>query len=141
MLRIILGTALMASAGVLAAQTLQLITEDEARLPAATQTLTRAITRGPGLKLLSPEGVNSAAFGFKVAFEPRSGSKIDLASVQVVYLKTPQVDLTARVKAAISPEGISLPSLKAPVGEHPIRISIRDDEGRQSSSTFTLVAR
>jgi hypothetical protein len=141
MIRIMLVAALLTGASAAVAQTVQLITEDEARLPAASQAPTRAITRGPGVKLVSPGSVGNAAFAFKIAFEPRGGSKIDPASVQVVYLKSPQVDLTSRVKAGISPEGIDLASARAPAGEHPIRISVRDDEGRQNSATFTLVVK
>jgi hypothetical protein len=139
MYRIMLVAALLTGASAATAQTVQLITEDEARLPAATLASTRAITRGPGVKLIAPESVSNASFTFKVAFEPRGGSKIDPASVQVVYLKIPPVDLTGRVKAGISAEGIELTSAKAPAGEHPIRVSVRDGEGRQNSATFMLV--
>jgi hypothetical protein len=141
MIRIMLVAALLTGASVAVAQTVQLITEDEARLPAATQAPTRAITRGPGVKLIAPESFSNASFAFKVAFEPRGGSKVDPASVQVVYLKNPPVDLTGRVKSGISPEGIDLASARAPVGEHPIRVYVRDDEGRQNSATFILVVK
>ncbi|MEO6165852.1 MAG: hypothetical protein ABIP88_17110, partial [Candidatus Binatia bacterium] len=40
-----------------AAQTVQLITDKEATLPPAPQVTTRGITRGPGVKLLTPESV------------------------------------------------------------------------------------
>ncbi len=141
MFRMIVVAALLTGASAAAAQTVQLITEDEARLPAASKASTRAITRGPGVKLISPGSFGNTAFVFKVAFEPHGGSKVDPASVQVVYLKTPPVDLTSRVKAGISAEGIELASARAPAGEHPIRISVRDSEGRQNSATFTLVVR
>ena len=142
MMRMLMVVVLMAGASIAAAaQTVQLITNDEAKLPAASQASARAITRGPGVKLVSPETVGKNAFAFKVAFEPRGGSKIDPASVQVVYLKDPQVDLTSRVKSGIGPEGIELAAARAPVGEHPIRVSVRDDEGRQGIATFNLVVK
>jgi len=125
-------------ASVTAAQTVQLITDKEAKLPAAPQAPSRAITRGPGVKLLSPESVAKAAFSLKVAFEPRGGSKIDPGSVEVTYLKNPPVDLTSRVKSAIRPDGIDLASASAPAGDHPIRISVRDDQGRQGSLVINL---
>lgn len=121
-----------------AAQTLQLITAKEATLPAAPQVPTRGITRGPGVKLLSPQNVANGAFAMRVAFEPRGGSKIDPASVEITYLKNPPVDLTSRVKSAIRPDGIDLASATAPAGDHPIRISVRDDEGRQGSLVINL---
>ncbi len=141
MIRMILVAALLTGASAAVAQTVQLITEDEARLPAASRSSTRAITRGPGVKLVTPGLVGNTAFAFKVAFEPHGGSKVEPASVQVVYLKSPPVDLTSRIKAGISAEGIELASARAPAGEHPIRIFVRDNEGRQNSATFTLVVR
>jgi len=140
MLRILMTAVLVSTASLATAQTVQLITEDEAKLPAASQASTRAITRGPGIKLVSPEVVGKN-FAFKVAFAPRGSSKIDPASVQVVYLKNPQVDLTSRVKAGIGPEGIEVTAAQAPAGEHPIKVSVRDDEGRQGSATFNLVVK
>ncbi len=140
MIRMLMVFFLMSSASLVSAQTVQLITEDEAKLPAAAQTVTRAITRGPGIKLVSPEAVGKN-FAFKVAFAPRGSSKIDPASVQVVYLKNPQVDITSRVKAGIGAEGIEIAAAQAPAGEHPIKVSVRDDEGRQGSATFNLVVK
>ncbi|MEK6594623.1 MAG: hypothetical protein AABZ67_16245 [Pseudomonadota bacterium] len=141
MMRMLMAVVLMTCASLAAAQTIQLITEDEAKLPAAPQVSARAITRGPGVKLVSPEAVGKSSFAFKVAFAPRGSSKIDPASVQVVYLKNPQVDLTTRVKAGIGPVGIDVIAASAPAGEHPIRVSVRDDEGRQGTATFNLVVK
>ena len=129
---------LMNAAG---AQTLQLISPDEAKLPDAPPIATRAITRGPGVKLLSPESGKKESFAFKIAFEPRGNSKIDPASVQVIYLKHPQVDLTERSKSSINPGGIELSSASAPPGDHPIRVLVRDDEGRQGVATMKLSLR
>lgn len=120
------------------AQPVQLITDKEANLPAAPQAASRAITRGPGVKVLSPENVASGAFPLKVVFEPRGGSKIDPSSVQVTYLKNPAVDLTSRIKSGIRPDGIDLASVTAPGGDHPILISVRDNEGRQGSLVINL---
>ena len=136
--RMLFAVVLGCAASVAAAQTVQLITDKEAKLPAAPQAPSRAITRGPGVKLLSPESVAKGAFSLKVAFEPRGGSKIDPGSVEVTYLKNPPVDLTSRVKSAIRPDGIDLASASAPAGDHPIRISVRDDQGRQGSLVINL---
>jgi hypothetical protein len=123
------------------AQALQLISPDEAKLPDAPPLATRAITRGPGVKLVSPESGKKESFPFRIAFEPRGNSKIDPASVQVIYLKHPQVDLTDRIKSSISPGGIDLASASAPPGDHPIRVLVRDDEGRQGTATIKLSIR
>ena len=132
------AAALLLFSSAASAQTLQLITADEAKQPAAAPKPTsRAITRGPGVKLVSPEAV-SGQFAFKVAFEPRGESKIDTGSVKVEYLKGPGVDLTERLKASIKPGGIEVAAAAAPAGEHPIRVSVRDSEGRLGSAEFKL---
>ena len=122
-------------------QAVQLVTADEAKLPAAaTKPASRAITRGPGIKLTSPESV-SGQFALKVGFEPRGESKIDLASVKVEYLKGNGIDLTERLKGGIKPAGIEIPTAAAPAGEHPIRVTVRDSEGRLGTAEFKLTVK
>ena len=123
------------------AQALQLITVDEAKQPAAaSKPVSRAITRGPGVKLASPESV-SGNFAFKVAFEPRGDSKIDPATVKVEYLKGAGVDLTERLKPSLKPTGIEVAAATAPAGEHPIRVSVRDSEGRLGTAEFKITVK
>jgi len=139
--RILAVTAFTLATGFAHAQALQLVTADEAKLPAVAATpATRAITRGPGIKLATPDSV-SGAFPLKVEFAPRGGSRIDPASVKVEYLRGPGVDLTARLKANIKPEGIEVASAQAPAGEHAFRISVRDSEGREGKSEFKLTVK
>ena len=122
-------------------QAVQLITPEEAKqAAAAAKPATRAITRGPGVKLTSPESV-SGQFPLKVAFEPRGESKIDVASVKVEYLRGSGIDLTERLKGGIKPAGIEIPAAAAPAGEHPIRVSVRDSEGRLGSAEFKLTVK
>lgn len=122
-------------------QAVQLITPDEARQPAAaSKPASRAITRGPGVKLASPESV-SGPFAFKVAFEPRGESKIDPASVKVEYLKGSGIDLTERLKGSVKPNGIEVAAASAPAGEHPIRVTVRDSEGRLGTAEFKLTVK
>lgn len=123
------------------AQTIQLISADEAKQPAAaSKPASRAITRGPGVKLASPESV-SGNFAFKVAFEPRGESKIDPATVKVEYLKGSGIDLTERLKPSIKPTGIEVAAASAPAGEHPIRVTVRDSEGRLGTTEFKLTVK
>lgn len=132
---------LLVGASTVHAQALQLISVDEAKLPAAAvKPPSRAITRGPGVKLASPENV-SGQFPLKIAFEPRGDSKIDMASVKVEYLKGNGVDLTERLKSSIKPGGIEIPTAAAPAGEHPIRVTLRDSEGRVGSAEFKLTVK
>jgi hypothetical protein len=119
-----------------------LISAKEAALPAASGALaTRGISRGPSVKLVSPEAdtpVNSP-IDFKVNFEARGEGKIDPASVKVVYMKSPFVDLTPRLKNAISASGIDFAKADVPPGSHTIRVSVKDADGRETNSVFTLL--
>lgn len=126
------------------AQVLQLITEDEARLPVvpeAREQVTRAITRGPGISLASTDTVPREGFPLHIVFEPHGGVPIDPQSVRILYLKNPPVDLTERLKGQIKPEGVEVPAAKAPRGEHPLQVTVRDSNGRQSVKKFKLVVR
>jgi hypothetical protein len=140
-LRILAAAAFILAAGAAQAQPLQLITADEAKLPAFGATpVMRGITRGPAVRLASPEIV-SGTFPLKIVFVPHGGSKIDLASVRVEYLRGSGVDLTARLKASIKPDGIEVTSAKAPAGEHAFRVSVRDSEGHEGKTEFKLTVK
>lgn len=119
----------------------QLISAKEAALPSASGTLaTRGISRGPSVKLVSPEADTpvSSPIDFKVHFEARGEGKIDPNSVKVVYMKSPFVDLTPRLKGAISPQGIDFANADVPPGSHTIRVTVKDADGRETNSVFTL---
>ena len=119
-----------------------LISAKEAALPAASGALaTRGISRGPGIKLASPEADTpvAAPFDFKVNFEARGDAKIDPNSVKVVYMKSPFVDLTPRLKSAISANGIDFAKADVPPGTHTIRVTVKDSEGRETNSVLNLV--
>lgn len=136
-----IATVLSFACGAALAQTVQLITADEAkRPPAALDNTPRALTRGPAIKLSTPERV-TGSFPFKVSFEPRGQSKIDVASVKVEYLRGDRIDLTDRIKQGIKASGIEVPAAMAPSGEHPIRITVRDSEGRLGAAEFKLIVK
>ena len=119
-----------------------LISAKEAALPPASGALaTRGISRGPAIKLASPEADTpvAAPFDFKVNFEPRGDAKIDPSSVKVVYMKSPFVDLTPRLKSAISANGIDFAKADVPPGTHTIRVTVKDTEGRETNSVLNLV--
>ncbi len=123
------------------AQAAPLVTEEEAKLPNAPGLATRGVTRGPGIKVVSPDPGSKTVkspFDLKVGFEARGGAKIDPASVKIHYMKTPLVDITERMKNGIKDEGIELPKAELPAGEHPIRFTVKDSEGRSTSSVVTL---
>lgn len=119
-----------------------LISAKEAALPPAAGTLaTRGISRGPAVKLVSPEADTPvvAPFDFKINFEARGDAKIDPGSVKVIYMKSPFVDLTPRLKSAISANGIDFAKADVPPGAHTIRITVKDSEGRETNSVVNLV--
>ena len=119
-----------------------LITPKEAKLPDAAGNLnTRGISRGPGIKVVSPESgaQTKGPFEFKVDFEPRGGATIDKSSVKVTYMKSPVVDLTPRIKNSVTDTGIDMKNAEIPPGEHQVKISVKDSDGREASTTTTLV--
>jgi hypothetical protein len=137
---ILLATSLLVSTQASIAATL--ISAKEAALPSAAGALaTRGISRGPAIKLASPEADTpvSPPFDFKVNFEPRGDAKIDPSSVKVVYMKSPFVDLTPRLKSVISANGIDFAKADVPPGTHTIRVTVKDSEGRETNSVLNLV--
>ena len=139
---IALWTLALATCGIAVAASLTLVTDEEARLPPLVGGLTmRGVTRGPGIRVVSPDPASSTVKSpveLKVRFEPRGGSTIDVSSVKVIYLKSPAVDLTGRLASAIKPDGIDLSQAHLPVGEHHIRVSVADAAGRTSSAVVSL---
>lgn len=119
-----------------------LISTKEAALPNSSGTLaTRGISRGPAVKLNSPDADTPvvAPFDFKVSFEARGDAKIDPNSVKVIYMKSPFVDLTPRLRGAISANGIDFTKAEVPPGTHTIRVTVKDTEGRETNSVLNLV--
>jgi hypothetical protein len=124
------------------AQAAPLITSKEASLPPAAGVLaTRGISRGPAIKLVSPAADTpvKSPFDLKLNFEARGGEKIDPASVRVVYMKSPFVDLTPRLESAITPTGIDFQKAEVPPGQHAIRVTVKDSAGRETNSVMTIV--
>ncbi len=90
---------------------------------------------------MSPEAdtpVNSP-IDFKVSFEARGEGKIDPSSVKVIYMKSPFVDLTPRLKNSITASGIDFVKAEVPPGAHTIRVTVKDADGRETNSIYTLV--
>jgi hypothetical protein len=119
-----------------------LITEDEARLPppkgGAVTADRRGITRGPKIELIAePDPVHSPTH-IQMKFESYGGAKIDLDSFKMTYLRTPNVDLTPRIKSFVQASGIDLPDVQLPVGDHMLRVDIMDSDGRVGTTSFVL---
>ena len=115
-----------------------LITEAEASLPpAGGQITTRGITRGPSIKVVSPTSQTSP-MQLVVRIEPHGGAKLEPASLKVVYLKSPQVDLTDRIKPFVTADGINMTTATVPPGQHSLRIEIKDSDGRVGTASVDL---
>ena len=129
----------MTTSGVLSAE---LISLKEAKLPEASGSLkTRGITRGPAIKVSSPDLTAAeikSPFDLKVMFEGRGGIKVDPNAVKVSYLKSTEVDLTPRLQGAITAGGIDFSKAEVPPGEHAIKITVKDVDGRESSTVINL---
>jgi hypothetical protein len=54
-------------------------------------------------------------------------------------MKSPFVDLTPRLKNSISTNCIDFAKAEVPPGSHTIRVTVKDADGRETNSVFTLV--
>jgi hypothetical protein len=135
-----MAMALISGSSVAKAQNI-LITEAEAQTPSLQVPTTRAITRGPGINLLTPSEVLAKSFTLKLVFQPRGGAKIDASSIKFEYLKQPIIDLTTRFRPGLSGNQLELAMVTVPAGKHPIRVSVRDSEGREGHTVIHLNAK
>ena len=74
----------------------------------------------------------------QLKFESFGGAKIDTDSVRLTYLKTPNVDLTPRIKSFVQASGIDIPDVELPVGEHMLRVDVKDSDGRTGTTSILL---
>lgn len=124
-----------------AANATQLITEDEAKLPPPKGAIAadrRGILRGPKVEIVSPSGAAHSPLRLQLKFESFGGATINPDSVKVTYLRSPNVDLTPRVKPFIQAGGIDMPQAELPPGEYMVRVDVKDSDGRPGTASFTL---
>jgi len=119
----------------------QLITEEEAQLPPPKGAIAadrRGIMRGPKVEFISPGASINSPMRLVLKFESFGGAKIDPDSVKVLFLRSPNVDLTPRVKPFIQADGINMQDAELPPGEYTVRVDLKDSEGRPGTTIFTL---
>jgi hypothetical protein len=119
----------------------ELISADEARLPALPRMVSRGgITRGPEIRFVSPlpDGRVKAPFDLRVDIRAHGGSRIDPSTVKVTYLREPLVDLTPRLAGGISEAGIRQAGVSVPPGTHDLEVEVTDVDGRTRSDTVTF---
>jgi hypothetical protein len=123
---------------------IQLVTEQEAALPPnhlPALELRGSPTRRPSAVIVSPPpgaGVMKSPLSFKVKLRAFGGAKIDPDSIVVTYEKTPLIDVTQRLKAYITAEGIEVPEAEVPPGVHEFRIELKDKDGRLGGTEFSF---
>jgi hypothetical protein len=118
-----------------------LISQDEANLPPPKGAMAadrRGITRGPKIEVIAEKEPSHSPVHLQLKFEAFGGAKIDAGSLKVIYLRTPNVDLTERVKPFAAIGGLDMPDAELPPGDHMIRIDIKDSDGRTGSTSFVL---
>lgn len=120
-----------------------LIKPEEAALPSPPDAptialVTRGITRKPSVVLTSPEASVSSPFNLNFKFQAHGGSTIKPDTFHLIYLKNPNVDLTARVKPFVTADGVNMTGAEAPPGKHTIKVLISDDANREGSFVFVL---
>jgi hypothetical protein len=116
-----------------------LITDQEASLPNGhAGAIFRGISRGPSVELVEPAETVHSPVHFQIRFQAFGGNKIDLDTLRVTYLKSPEVDLMPRLVRFIQRSGIDIPDAEIPPGEHSFRIEVSDTEGRTRSSILVF---
>ena len=118
-----------------------LITQDEANLPPPKGAIAvdrRGVTRGPKIILVGDMEPLHSPVHLQLKFESFGGARIDEDSVKVTYLRTPNVDLTPRIKPFVQITGIDVPDAELPVGDHMVRVDVKDSDGRTGSASFVL---
>ena len=119
----------------------QLITDEEAKLPppkGAVAAERRGILRGPKVDVILPGDTLHSPLHLQLKFEAFGGAKIDPDSVKMTFLRTPNVDLTPRIKPFVQAAGIDMPDTELPPGEYTIRVDIKDSDGRTGTTSFVL---
>jgi hypothetical protein len=131
-------------ATVMPADAFQLITPEEAALPAGPVPgfqLRGSPTRRPNVIVISPPptaGVLHSPLNLKLQFRAPGGAVIDPNSVVVTYLKEPAIDITQRITPFITAEGIAIDKVDVPPGAHQFRIEVKDKSGHVGAAEFSF---
>ena len=120
------------------ADSLMLVTPDEAARPESRATIDE-LNDGPTIEIKSPENGVTLAGPFRLYVEvikKSGGSDINMESLTVTYLKLISVDITDRVRKYITGTKLDVPDADFPTGNHRALISIEDVDGKVSSKLF-----
>ena len=129
---------------VVSGEAMQLITPQEAALPADEMpglTFRGSPTRRPLVTMITPAqnaGVVKSPLSVKIRFQAFGGAKINAESVVVTYMRRPGVNLTQRLAPYIRPDGIEVPDAEVPAGTHQFRIELKDGNGHSGGGIFSI---
>ncbi|WP_271504740.1 hypothetical protein [Bradyrhizobium sp. CCBAU 11357] len=98
----------------------------------------RGILRGPKIALNSPADTTPSPLRLHLTFQSFGGTKIDPESIRVTLLRSPNVDLTPRIKPFTLATGIDMPNAEAPPGEYLLRIDLKDTDGHPGTTIIVL---
>jgi hypothetical protein len=138
-----LGFAL-APAPAQAAQAFELVTPQEAALPAAAApslVMRGSPLRRPSVLVVSPPpdaGLMHSPIDLKLRFHAFGGAEIDPESVVVTYLKQPSIDITQRITPFITAEGIEIDKVEVPPGAHQFWIEVKDKSGHVGAAELSF---
>lgn len=94
---------------------------------------------GPKIDVIKPgEGTSEPApVEVDIRFVPKT-SPVDLESLKVSVVKLINIDITDRVRAHATTDGIHVSGAQIPTGKHTVRISIADKDGLRSVKDVTF---
>ena len=134
----------LALAPVPAARAFELVTRDEAALPAGeapSLVMRGSPLRRPSILVVSPPpeaGLMHSPIDLKLRFHAFGGAEIDPESVVVTYLKHPTIDITQRITPFITAEGIEIDKVDVPPGAHQFWIEVKDKSGRAGAAELSF---
>ncbi len=127
-----------------ASQALELVTPDEAALPAAAApslVMRGSPLRRPSVLVVSPPpdaGLVHSPIELKLRFHAFGGAVIDPESVVVTYLKRPAIDVTQRIEPFITADGVTIDKVEMPPGAHQFWVEVKDKSGRVGAAELSF---
>lgn len=115
------------------------ITAEDARQPSANNVIIerKGPFPGPEITIIKPAGVGSlrSPIELEVRYRARTGARVDLGSINIVYVKDTPINLTDRVTKRLGPAGFGqngffLSDAEVVPGTHTVRVDVRDSDGR-----------
>ena len=139
---LVAGAMTLPATPAMSGETFALLTDGEARLtrlggaerPARTRALEPVKHDGPEIRIHAPRGFDlDSPVDFDVEIVPKDGVEPDMASLKIEYRIGPfWTDVTDRLRQNARMSGMRMlaPGAQLPEGDHLLRLTIGDREGR-----------